>query len=159
MVDGKRKSKKINNIIDDILDEIREEFQSMTPDWFYDSPTFLREEQDFNEPEKGCLCPLVDLQDLADSYLLVVSLPGVKDKQGIELEADHRSLTIRAKIKTPVAIHDLGPYSHSYRTCDSFYRHIYLPDINSGSIEAKFIEGILELKIQKKRKKHRIPIR
>ncbi len=154
----KQGSKRLSEYIDDFFDEIREEIRSITPNWFYNNPAFFREEQDFDEPEKGCLCPLVDLQDLGDSYLLIASLPGVKYKQTIKLEADRRSLTIRAQIRNPVVIRNFGSLSHSYRTCDTFYRHLYLPDIDPESIKVEFIEGVLELHIQKKRTKRRIPI-
>ena len=89
-----------------------------------------------------------------NAYLITIELPGVKI-ENIELAVQGNRLHVKAERKRPKAtpLH-LESSSQSYRT------HFPLGvDIDEESIEAKLINGVLYIELQRKAKQYRIPIK
>ncbi|RLG19162.1 Hsp20/alpha crystallin family protein [Nanoarchaeota archaeon] len=95
--------------------------------------------------------PLSDLRETEDSYILSMEIPGVK-KDEISIHATEDEIEVKAESKKLVEEEKEGIIrkERSYR---GFYRKFKLPSkIDPENIEAKYEDGVLEIKMPKKEK-------
>jgi len=84
--------------------------------------------------------PLVEVDELEDQLVIIAEMPGVS-KDDIELKATTNSLTISTK---------------SSQEGRKYYKEIELPvPINSDYAKARYVNGILEIKLKKAGEKHK----
>lgn len=106
---------------------------------------------------RKCISPLVEVRETEDEVIVTADLPRVS-KENIEVQAEEKSLTIKAKMKTDIRFKSWGGAHRNIRF-NSFRRKVNLPArINPEKSEARFEKGILEVKL-KKRKGKKINIR
>lgn len=95
------------------------------------------------------LSPRTDIIENDLEYRLELELPGVP-QDNIDIKVDSNILTIEGTKEKISENKDLN-YHMQERYYGSFYRSISLPsNINEEHIEAKFKDGILQIKIPKK---------
>jgi HSP20 family protein len=96
--------------------------------------------------------PLVDVSETNNAINVRVELPGL-DKNDINVDVSGDMLSIKGKKKEEEEKKDKGYYMReSY--FGSFQRNIKLPaDIQSDKVEAKFKDGILNIKLPKSEEK------
>ena len=99
------------------------------------------------DPEK---LPLrVDVRETADAYVLTAELPGVK-KDGIDVEIERNEVTITAATERAVPAEG-ERWVRLERSYGKAARRFALPqEIDEARSEAKFVDGVLELKLPKK---------
>ncbi len=95
-----------------------------------------------------CWCPLVDMLETPDAYLIRAELPGV-GLDNISIEIRDRRLTISGQ--RPFASGPaLAAYLSIERVHGSFERGFNLPgDVDIDAIKAKYTDGVLEIHIPK----------
>lgn len=103
-----------------------------------------------------------DIRDLGDAYLLEAELPGFA-KEEIKLSLDGQLLTISAEHVCPseksaekdasekAEKHESPVYLRRERTCGLFSRSFKLGEIDTENIEAAYENGLLSVKLPKKR--------
>jgi HSP20 family protein len=96
--------------------------------------------------------PLVDLIDKGDRFLLRAELPGYnKDDVDIELNKDTLSLSAEKKTEKEEKSEE---YLHRERTYSTSRRVINFPEeVDPSKVEAKMVNGVLELTAPKKEPK------
>jgi len=93
--------------------------------------------------------PAVDIYEDKESYILWIDLPGV-EKDDINLKVEENSLIIKGERKSP-ADTEKQNYLKAERQMGNFYRSFTLPrHIDIEAIQAKYDNGVLQLKIPKK---------
>lgn len=125
----------------------------------YDRPFNLGELLDeMFEPTLSCrprdlgtkLFPLVDIRETDDHFLISADMPGL-NREDIDLRIENSVLTISGEKKQEVENREKNRYYHFERSTGRFSRSFNLPEnVNSESIEAKFANGVLEIKLLKK---------
>jgi len=89
--------------------------------------------------------PFVDISETPDSYILDADMPGVS-KENLEITLDNNTLTISGKVDTTAGSRleyqefELHNYKRSF---------VVNEDVNTGRIEAKLENGVLNLVIPK----------
>ncbi len=156
------------NIFKQVLNNMPEEYQDMSPEELFKELTksaphsaffkfgFDRDGkpimQPFGKPTKGTKRekpaspkikdtkePLVEVSEVDGQIIVIAEMPGVI-KEDIEIKATNYSLTISTKPNTE---------SRSY------YKEVELPTaINSDYAKARYVNGILEVKLKKIDEKH-----
>ncbi|MHA1374951.1 MAG: Hsp20/alpha crystallin family protein [Promethearchaeota archaeon] len=151
------------NLFKQVLHNMPEEYQDMSPEDLFKELTksaphsaffkfgFDRDGkpimQPFGKPTKGIKRkkpitpkvkdtrePLVEVSEVEGQIIIIAEMPGVK-KEDIEIKSTNYSLTISTKPQTE---------SRSY------YKEIDLPTaINSDYAKARYMNGILEIKLKK----------
>jgi len=105
--------------------------------------------------------PLSDLKETEDEYILSIELPGVK-KEEIAINATEDEIEVKAESKKLVEEEKEGVIRKE-RSYKGFYRRFQLPSkIVPEEIEAKYEDGILEIRMPKKvkeRKKVKVKIK
>jgi HSP20 family protein len=94
--------------------------------------------------------PRVDATEKEKTFELHVELPGV-EKKDIEIELTKNTLILRGEKKLVEEKKDEG-YFRQERRYGAFYREIALPwevDVAHTTVEAKFMNGVLEIVIPK----------
>lgn len=91
----------------------------------------------------------VDIKEAKDHYLLLAELPGL-DKDAIDLEIDGDYLTISVKNDETIEEEDEKRYIRRERRMMSCQRQFYVGDVKPEEIEARYHNGVLEIKIPKK---------
>lgn len=95
--------------------------------------------------------PQVDITENDQIYLLKAELPGI-DKKDISIKIEKGVMTIEGEKKVEQK-HEKGKFYHYERSCGKFSRSFTLPeDADSGKIEAKMENGVLNLNIPKAEK-------
>ena len=89
----------------------------------------------------------VDLKETDKEYTITADLPGV-DKENISLTYDNGYLTIAAKRENIVEDKDEG-YVRQERSYGEFRRCFYMNNIDDSAIDAKFNNGVLNIKAPK----------
>jgi HSP20 family protein len=85
--------------------------------------------------EKEVREPLVDINEEEDEIIVIAELPGT-EKENIKLNANAHTLTISTKEETNAG--------------HKFYKEVSLPSaVNSDYAKARYINGILEVKLKK----------
>jgi HSP20 family protein len=99
-----------------------------------------------NGGERAYLSPSVDIIETKDSYLLEAEMPGVT-KDGLEILLENNELTIIGrrpgeKVEAELVYRESTPRD---------FRRVFVldPTIDTGKIEAKLEDGVLNLKLPK----------
>ena len=90
---------------------------------------------------------LVDLKETDTEYTITADLPGI-DKENISLSYDNGYLTIGAKRENTVEDKNES-YVRQERSYGEFRRCFYMNDIDDSAIDARFNNGVLNIKIPK----------
>jgi HSP20 family protein len=94
--------------------------------------------------------PLCDLIDKGDYLLLRAEVPGLK-KEDIEISVNNTSINLKGEIKREKEAKG-ETYYRSERYFGSFSRIIDLPiDVNPDNVEATLRDGVLEVKLPKRK--------
>jgi HSP20 family protein len=92
--------------------------------------------------------PALNVTEGKDNYIVRAELPGIKTDE-IDLQVNGRNLTISGERKIRFEGED-AKYHRREREAGKFSRAIRLPgDIDSNSVEAKMVNGILTVVISK----------
>ncbi len=92
----------------------------------------------------------IDLDEHDDSYLVKADIPGVR-KEDIDVRIDRNQVTISAEIKKETQEKKDGRVLRSERQYGFASRSFALAsDVDDGKAEAKYQNGVLELKLPKK---------
>ncbi len=89
----------------------------------------------------------VDIKEEEQNYLLLAEMPGV-NKENINLEITGEYLVISAKSDESHNQED-NRYIRKERRMMSYQRQFYVGDIDPEEVQAKYENGILEIKIPK----------
>ncbi len=93
--------------------------------------------------------PHLDIYDDEKNFYVNAEIPGVK-KENIKITIQDNFLTITGEKKKETEEKDKKNFYRSERVYGSFTRSFTLPeDINPDSVDAKFDNGILNIKISK----------
>jgi len=94
--------------------------------------------------------PRVDIVEEKDAYKITADVPGM-DKKDIKVEVENEVLTISGEKKEEKTEKDKNRYYHLERSYGAFSRSFKLPEnVSSENIEAKYNNGVVELKLNKK---------
>jgi HSP20 family protein len=104
------------------------------------------------QPGASLMIPSVDVYETDDEYVFEFELPGFK-KDDVKVKVEDNVLTVSSEVKEEKK-EDKGKNYHIVeRRYGSFKRQFSLPeDCEVEKIDAKFENGVLELKVQKKEK-------
>jgi len=92
-------------------------------------------------------CPVVDMLETPDSYVINMELPGV-GKDNIRIEVRGRRLTIAGE--RPESAGELAAYHTVERAHGAFERSFELPgDADVEDAEAKYVDGVLTIAFPK----------
>ncbi len=102
--------------------------------------------------------PDIDVAETTDSILLWADLPGV-DESGVDVQLNDGVLTIEGQVSVK-DYEELSPSYTEYNIGNFSRRFSISTDIDSDRIEAKLVNGVLELTLPKREraKSRRIPI-
>jgi len=99
----------------------------------------------------------VDVAEKNGAYVVKGELPGVK-KEDIRVTVDGAQVTLEAEVKQEKSS-DNERVLHTERTYGKVSRAFTLPqEVDEAAVEAKFQDGVLELKLPKKQAAARKPI-
>jgi len=100
-----------------------------------------------------CLQPLYDVRETDEEIVVTIDLPGAR-KEDIDLRVSEDHLSLFAPISYGVRV------SRTYMRGATCYRlHLELPEpINVDSASSTYRNGVLEVRMRKKRSGYRIPI-
>jgi HSP20 family protein len=145
----KRKDKKsifdiMNEMFDQIHNTLDKEFQDMMEfGGFFPKPSWKI---------NGDCCslePLVDIKPTENQITIIVDLPKVNNKDDIELNISKDTIQIIAKLNEEVCYEKWGGIQKRIKFCQ-FEKTIRIPwKINPEKVEAKFKNGILEVKAKR----------
>lgn len=102
---------------------------------------------------KGCLEPLVNIEDRNGEVIVTIDLPYVTRKEDIKLEVTEETLEVEARMGKGVSwgLHE--------REFDRFRKSVTLPArIDPEGVQAFFRQGILKVVLRKKRKSYPIKV-
>ena len=92
----------------------------------------------------------VDVAESNGGYLVHAELPGVK-KEDIHVSIDGAQVTLAGEVKREKDVKEGERLIHTERTYGKVERSFTLPqEIDDAKAEAKFADGVLELKLPKK---------
>lgn len=91
----------------------------------------------------------IDIQDSDTEYIIEAELPGVK-KEDVEITLNEGRLNISVK-KEEVSEDKSKKFIHRERRYAQMSRSILLADLNDEGIQAKLEEGVLTIKVPKKK--------
>jgi HSP20 family protein len=144
-----------NNLVNDNFDpfvDMRRMRAQMERDFNDNLP-----KEDYFQPQapiavsRGFFEPSLDVQNLADSYVVKVDLPGLK-KEDIKVEAKDGYLVISGERKSQEEAKDKN-YYHKEISMGSFMRSVYLPlDAKISGMTQDYSNGMLIIKLPKEAK-------
>jgi len=104
------------------------------------------------QPGASLMIPSVDVYETDDEYVFEFELPGFK-KDDVKVKVEDNVLTVSSEVKEEKK-EDKGKNYHIVeRRYGSFKKQFSLPeDCEVEKIDAKFENGVLELKVRKKEK-------
>jgi HSP20 family protein len=112
---------------------------------FDDLMTRRREE---GNVEGGVWAPFLDVSETKDAIIVKAELPGVT-KDDVKLSISDNVLILKGEKKMSREVEDEN-YHRIERVYGSFYRSVELPSrVKSEGIEAKYVDGVLEVRIPK----------
>jgi len=150
----KEKRKDIFERIYDMFEDMRQRIRDTVEEIF---ETFNVEKPMFDLREK-CLEPLVDVQETEDHVIVTVDLPCV-DKDAIKIHATTDTLEIQANMKRSIKFSRWGTVQQEVEF-QKFKKLIKLPSkVDPRRAQARFKQGILEIKLPKRVKRFRIEIK
>jgi HSP20 family protein len=88
-----------------------------------------------------------DIKETENEYIVQAELPGIK-KDNINVELNNDCLTISAK-NDEIIEEENDNYIRKERRTGRFQRSFYVKDIKQDEIEARYEDGILEIKLPK----------
>jgi HSP20 family protein len=92
----------------------------------------------------------VDVSEDPEAYLVKAEIPGVK-KEDINVQIDGNIVSIGAESKREKEEKEKGKVIRTERYYGAMYRSFSLGhDVDEGRAEAKYTDGVLELKLPKK---------
>ena len=92
----------------------------------------------------------MDVTEIGDGYMVHAEVPGAK-KDDINVEIEGNQVTITAEVKREWEKKDGDKMLRSERYYGNVYRSFTLPvELDEAKCEAKYNEGVLELKLVKK---------
>lgn len=104
---------------------------------------------DREDIETGQWSPSVDIVENKDEFVVKADMPGVK-KEDLKLDVQNNTLVIKGNKKQEEKV-EKDNYIRVERSYGSFIRSFSLPtNVDSTKINAKFTDGVLEIKIPKK---------
>lgn len=104
---------------------------------------------DSEEMETGNWAPTVDVVENNDNFIVKADIPGVK-KDDLKVDVKDGTLTIKGEKKQEEKV-EKNNYIRIERSYGNFVRNFSLPgNVDSSKINAKFTDGVLEIKIPKK---------
>ena len=110
---------------------------------------FFNRYEDSDVDDISSFTPAVDIVETKENLLLSVEIPGV-NKDDVKLSIENNVLTISGEKKRLVEV-DEDDYRRYERSYGSFRRSFNLSSkIDNEKIEAKFNNGVLEVKLPKK---------
>lgn len=102
--------------------------------------------------------PPMDLRATEQEYIITIDVPGVT-RDGIEATAEDGLVRVRGSVELPEAIREARRV-RSERKMGRFARSIRLPsDADTSNISATLAEGVLEVRVGRRRGSGRITIR
>jgi HSP20 family protein len=126
-------------------------------DRMFDDP-FMDLDWDVNQPTGGTLA--LDVVEKDDEFVVSAALPGL-DPDDLDISVSGNTLNIKGEIKEEQE-KEAGQYHLHERRYGSFARSITLPTtIDSKTIEANYVNGVLKLHLPKSEeaKPRRIPVK
>jgi HSP20 family protein len=108
-------------------------------------------------PDMDLWTPAVDIEETEDAYVFEVELPGV-GRDDVQVDATGNELTISGRITERERT---GVVRHRTRRTGAFMYRASLPDgVDTDTIEARFSDGILTVRVPRTEaaKPRRIPI-
>ena len=95
--------------------------------------------------------PRMDVHETENAYELAIELPGVK-KEAIQVGVYDNTVTISAEIAEEKANGEEQNWLVRERSFGKFSRNVTLPEaVDEDSSQARFVDGVLHLTLQKKR--------
>ena len=92
----------------------------------------------------------VDVTEKNGAYQVTADLPGVQ-KEDIQVQIDGAQVTLTAEAKREKEVAETGRVLHSERVFGKLTRSFTLPqELDEAKAEAKFRDGVLELRLPKK---------
>ena len=124
------------------LEEIGRRFED-----FFGRPFLPASWRPFPSEEKGW-SPAIDVLEKADSFVLKVELPGVKEED-VDISVSGNVLTVSGEKKAESEVQKKG-YYYSESSYGSFSRSITVPStVDASKIKASYAKGILEITLPK----------
>jgi len=102
-------------------------------------------------PQPGtCMMPSADVYETENEYVFEFELPGFK-KEDVKVKVEDNVLTVSSEVTEEKKEEKDKSYHIVERRYGAFKRQFSLPENSDvGQIDAKFENGVLELKVQKK---------
>ncbi len=140
-----RPSRRMLRDIDDMFEDFRRSFDSlMAP--FLPMRTFWKEER------LPVRCPLLDLVDEGDHYLVKAELPGFS-KDMVDIQVNKDTLVLNAEMKEEEE-RERDDYLHRERSYSSCRRRVNFPEeVDPSNVEGTMKNGVLTLEVYKKEPK------
>lgn len=139
--------------LDDSVKALHRRFEEL----FGPPVSFRSRIQSLWDVETCCLKALGDVQETESEYIVTLDLPMV-NKEDIEITVLDDHLSVQAKMRQEVHYKRWGTAQREIRF-QSFSKGVPLPrDADAENIQATFSDGLLELRIQKKKQPRRIQI-
>jgi HSP20 family protein len=135
----------------DFASQMQSEFDRLMGGWL---PSF----RGFRRPNEmgGAWAPRTDVYEHDGSIVVKAELPGV-DKKDINVAIEDGDLVIQGERRSEETVNEKDFYRME-RSYGSFYRRLPLPEgVSSDKIDAKYADGILEVKVPKPAMKETAP--
>ena len=122
------------NVVDNTLDEMLRGFFVRPMNVEATAPVQLR----------------IDVSETESGYTVLAEIPGVK-KDDIQVAVDGNQIEISAEVRNGRALQDGEKVLRAERFCGKVHRAFALAhDIDDAATEARYVDGVLELKLPKK---------
>ena len=122
------------NVVDNTLDEMLRGFFVRPMNVEATAPVQLR----------------IDVSETESGYTVLAEIPGVK-KDDIQVAVDGNQIEISAEVRNGRALQDGEKVLRAERYCGKVHRAFALAhDIDDAATEARYVDGVLELKLPKK---------
>ena len=134
-------------------------FPSLFEDFFHDN--FYKASKPNKWFDRAQSMPAVNVKESDAAFLVEVAAPGLK-KEDFKIELDNNMLTVACeKQQDQAAKAEDGKYTRREFSFVSFKRSFTLPEdmVNVEQIEAKYVDGILQLTLPKRPKQEVYPKR
>lgn len=97
----------------------------------------------------GRVYPRVDITESTDGYLIRADLPGMT-REEIKVSVEDGVLSLSGEKKSEFETAKKDSYYHLERRYGKFLRSFSLPShVDSGNIEARYTNGVLEINLKK----------
>ena len=108
-------------------------------------------------PAKPLAAPLVNISERKEGYLVSLAAPGLQ-KKDFKIDVEGNLLNISCELEDTVEEKE-EKFSRKEYSYSSFERSFTLPDeVNKEKIDARYNEGILEIKLPKKEEAKKLTI-